>query len=180
MAPDVAPEDSVQSDAQVPEVVRHVRLATAFTPAFPGVQLVQAEAAFPENVPAGQSMQTKAAVPENLPAAQAEQVLATATAENLPAAQYEQVLAPTESENLPAVQSKQVLAPTEENLPAVQSVHSLQAIQAAVKPERIPDSSDVKVTWRKPVVDVYILLLSAKSRSPDRLLSSVRGEHEAE
>jgi hypothetical protein len=91
MVPDVAPGDSmgVQSDAQAagPELP-HVSVATAFTPAVPGVQLVQVEAAFPETVPAGQSMQTKAAVPENLPAAQAEQVLA-----------------PTESENVPAVQS---------------------------------------------------------------------------
>ena len=69
MVPDVAPGDSmgVQSDAQVPEVVPHVRLATAFTPAVPGMQLLQAEAALIENLPAGQSVQPEAAVPENLP-----------------------------------------------------------------------------------------------------------------
>ncbi len=90
MVPDVAPGDSmgVQSDAQVPEVVLHVSVATAFTPAVPGVQLVQAEAVCSETVPASQSVQPEAAVPENLPAAH-----------------REQVLAPTESENLPAVQS---------------------------------------------------------------------------
>ena len=143
------------------------------------MQLVQVEAAFPETVPAGQSMQTKAAVPENLPAAQAEQVLAPTESENLPVVQSVQPEAAV-PENLPAAHSEQVVAPTEEDLPAVQSVHSPVTLQAAVKPARTPDSSDVKVTWRTPVVDVYILLLSAGSREPDRLLSSVCGEHEAE
>jgi hypothetical protein len=87
MVPEVVPEDSVQSDAQVPNMVPHVRLATAFTPAVPGVQLVQAEAAFPENLPAMQSVQVLAPTEsENLPAAQAVHLGATLHAAVKPSA----------------------------------------------------------------------------------------------
>ena len=86
--PDVAP-DPTQSDGQgAGPKLPHVSVATAFTPAVPGVQLVQAEAVCSETVPGSQSVQPEAAVPENLPAAH-----------------REQVMTPTESENLPVVQS---------------------------------------------------------------------------
>ena len=97
-------------------------------------------------VPAAQSRQVSLAAAENLPAAQLEQVslaVAHSAAENLPAPQSEHVLtvvAPTAAEYLPASHLLQARSAT--------------ALQFPVKPLLTTLPSDVKVTLRKPVVDV--------------------------
>jgi hypothetical protein len=84
-------------------------------------------------------------------------------------------------EYFPAAHSTQILAPGAVlYLPAVQAVHVVPTLHAAVKPEEVPDSSDDKVTWRKPVGDVYNSLLSVLNREPDSHLISLLSEHETE
>ena len=99
----------------------------------------------------------------------------------LPAAQSKHVLAteaPVAVEYFPAAQSTQILAPgASEYLPAVQAVHAPTTLQCAEKPKYSIVSSDVKTTWRKPVVDVNLFV---SLTNPDRLTMSERGEHKAE
>jgi hypothetical protein len=99
-------------------------------------------------------------------------------AEDLPLMQSRQTLTPSADEYLPAAQSKQLLAPgTAEYLPAVQSVHAPTTLQCAEKPKYSIAASDVKTTWRKPVVDVNLFV---SLTFPDSLTMSERGEHKAE
>ena len=86
--------------------------------------------------------------------------------------------APIAVEYLPAAQSKQLLAPgATEYLPAVHSMHAPTTLQCAEKPKYSNAASDVKTTWRKPVVDVKLFV---SLTFPDSLTMSERGEHKAE
>jgi hypothetical protein len=77
-------------------------------------------------------------------------------------AQVEATMAPTAAENLPASQLVQTVdAAVAEYLPGTQLSHAVATVLAKpatlhvpVKPLPVTESSDVKVTLRKPVVDV--------------------------
>jgi hypothetical protein len=77
-------------------------------------------------------------------------------------AQVEATMAPTAAENLPASQLVQTVdAAAAEYLPGTQLSHAVATVLAKpatlhvpVKPLPVTESSDVKVTLRKPVVDV--------------------------
>ena len=84
-------------------------------------------------------------------------------AEYVPVSQLVQALAPEEGQYLPWVHSVQLLDeaeedinPAEHEMPWVHSVQLLdeKALHVPVNPLPVNEPSDVKVTLRKPVVDV--------------------------
>ena len=85
------------------------------------------------------------------------QLLDEAKEENDPAEHEMQLEAPVSAEYVPAAHPSHALAPEEgQYLPWVHSVQLLdeKALHVPVNPLLVDESSDVKVTLRKPVVDV--------------------------